>query len=105
MPARYLRALLKRGTLIWLLARAMAVVIWAYAQSMGGRDLVAAAGAGTVSLAPWVVAIAPALLLLDLLRRKERMLLHNLGVTLPAAVGVAWLPAVLLEAILLLTWS
>ncbi|HEX6317026.1 MAG TPA: hypothetical protein VFZ73_19270 [Gemmatimonadaceae bacterium] len=83
----------------------MAVVIWSYAQSMGGPDLAAMAGAITISLVPWVVAMAPVLILLDLLRRKERMLLNNLGVTLPAAVTLGSIPAVLFESIILLLWS
>ena len=47
----------------------------------------------------WVVLTSPALVLLDLQRRKEITLLHNLGVNTRFAVAVGSIPAFLLEAV------
>ena len=58
-------------------------------------------GDGSSALLPyWVVVLAPAIVLLDLQRRKEIALLHNLGVTTRFAVAVGSVPTVLFEAVL-----
>ena len=48
----------------------------------------------------WIVVIAALLCVADLHRRKERLLLANLGISTSWAVCVATLPAVALEAML-----
>jgi len=48
----------------------------------------------------WAVAITTALVVVDLQRRREVMLLHNLGVTTLQAILVSTIPAVILEALI-----
>jgi len=48
----------------------------------------------------WGVVITAALVLVDLHRRKEVMLLHNLGVTTQHAILVGTIPAVMLEILM-----
>lgn len=49
----------------------------------------------------WTIAFTAALVWLDLRRRKELVLLHNLGVQTFAAVGVGTIPAVVGELVAL----
>ncbi|HEX6941629.1 MAG TPA: hypothetical protein VF128_01810 [Gemmatimonadaceae bacterium] len=93
LPSIILRALLLRGTAVWLFVRFMAAVIISAAKAQGfvvGDELVPF----------WVLLASPALVLLDLQRRKEIALLHNLGVTTRFAVAVGTVPTVLCEVVL-----
>ena len=81
-----------RGTAVWLFARVMAAVVIGAAKAQGfevGDELVPL----------WVVLTSPALVLLDLQRRKEITLLHNLGVNTRFAAAVGSIPPFLLEAV------
>ncbi len=71
----------------------MAMIAWA---AGAGYDV----GGSLVPL--WTLAAAPSLVFVDLRRRKELSLLFNLGVATNQAVFVGTLPAVFLEALLLL---
>jgi hypothetical protein len=93
LPSIILRALLLRGTAVWLFVRFMAAVVISAAKAQGfdvGDELVPF----------WVLLASPALVLLDLQRRKEIALLHNLGVTTRFAVAVGTVPTVLCEVVL-----
>jgi hypothetical protein len=89
IPPRLLRALLIRGAILWALARVSVIVVFAMAE-ISPIQL----------LAFWSVLATSALLLVDLNRRKELILLHNLGITTLSAVLIGSLPAVVLEAAL-----
>lgn len=93
LPARFRRALLIRGATIWLLARIMAMGMLAWAE-------IPDAGGALVPL--WTLVASSTLLLVDLHRRKELLLLHNLGVASSQAVFMGTLPAVILEALVLM---
>lgn len=86
-----LRTLLRRGAVLWLLARLMGIAVLA-------------AGAQTAApmLPGWVVVMTASLTLVDLHRRSELALLHNLGITTSYAVAVSTVPAILLEAVLVM---
>lgn len=92
LPPLVLKALLLRGTGAWLFTRFMAAVVMSAAKAQG-LDV------GDALVPVWVLVTSPALVLLDLQRRKEISLLHNLGVTTRFAVGVGAVPALLLEAV------
>ena len=83
--------MLVRGSTLWLLARLM-----------GLAALAAVSDPASPLLPAWVIAMTLSLTLVDLHRRKELALLHNLGITTSSAVMVAALPAVVLEAILVM---
>ena len=90
IPSVFLQQLLVRGAILWLLVRLMAVA------------LLRASGQAAESGVPlWTVAMAASLVLVDLHRRKEIMLLQNLGITTVSAVSMAALPAVAFEVALL----
>ena len=92
LPSLIIKALLLRGTAIWLFTRFMGIAVFALSASFGGD--------GSSELIPyWVVVMSPAVVLVDLQRRKEIALLHNLGVTTRSAVAVGTVPAVLLEVV------
>jgi len=91
LPSLIVKALLVRGTAVWLFVRFMAAVVIAAAKEQGldvGHELVPV----------WVLLTAPALVLIDLHRRKEITLLHNLGVNTRFAVAVGSVPTLFLEA-------
>ena len=90
LPTRLLRAVLLRGTASWLFARFAAVVVISLAKEQG-LDV----GAALTPL--WALLITPGVVLVDLQRRKEIALLHNLGVTTRFAVAVGTVPALLIE--------
>jgi hypothetical protein len=92
LPPRYLRTLLLRGAALWLLARLMGKAAFA----------AAAAEDGGVLIPIWVLVMAVSLTFVDLLRRKELSLLHNLGVTTGGAVLAGSLPAAVMETLLML---
>jgi len=100
-PNRYARTLLLRGVVLWFLARIMALVIIAWAADVSGVDL-SDTGA---PLPAWSLPACAALALVDLRRRKELVLLHNLGVHTANAIAVASIPAVLIEATIMLVRS
>jgi hypothetical protein len=54
----------------------------------------------TAMLPVWSLAFAPLLCLADLHRRKETVLLANLGLRIPYVVMIATIPAVLFEILL-----
>ena len=85
--------LLARCLLLWLLARAMlaSLGLWLPEPSMTGPWLPAARTAVLVALA------VAAILLLDVLRRRERVLLANLGLSLPALYALATLFGLTME--------
>jgi len=88
IPTSYLQHLLFRGSILWLLARLSAAAVVGGAADFG------------LMLSFWAVAITTALVLVDLQRRREVMLLNNLGVTTQQAIVVSTIPAVILEVLL-----
>ena len=87
IPTTLLRRLVLRGAFIALLARLM------------GTAVLAAGGQTAAPLLPaWVVVMTAILVLVDLHRRRELALLHNLGITTSRAVMIAAVPALTLEA-------
>ena len=88
IPLSYLQHLLLRGSILWLLARLSAAAVVGSTADFG------------LMLSFWAVAITTALVLVDLQRRREVMLLNNLGVTTLQAILVSTIPAVILEALL-----
>ena len=81
-----------RGTAAWLFSRVIAVWTISAAKAQG-FDV------GDELLPLWVIALSPAIVWLDLHRRKEITLLHNLGVTTRYAVAVGSVPSLLLEGV------
>jgi hypothetical protein len=92
LPLRFLRTLLLRGSAVWLFARFMAAAVIAAAKAQGFDT-------GDALVPVWVLLTSPALVLIDLQRRKEIALLHNLGVTTRFAVAIGSVPTFLLEAV------
>jgi len=88
IPLSYLQHLLLRGSILWLLARLSAAAVVGGTADLG------------LMLSFWAVAITTALVLVDLQRRREVMLLNNLGVTTQQAIVVSTIPAVILEVLL-----
>ena len=96
IPTRYLVHLLVRGVAIWLLARLAALIVLEVMRSMARN----AAQLNDISVHPGAtVVVAAALVLADLHRRKETMLLRNLGVATGIAVLIGTIPAVLFEGL------
>jgi hypothetical protein len=77
-----------------LLARLTAIAVLGI--SDGGE------GAASAILPLWAIVVSACLAYVDLRRRQELALLHNLGVTTVGAIGIGVIPAVLLEAALTL---
>ena len=98
IPSRLLRTLLLRGGFLGLLAHLAAVSALKGAASMNPA---AAGPPSPILIASWAITVCALLLLIDLRRRKELMLLHNLGVTTTTAVSLGTLPAVAFELIFL----
>jgi hypothetical protein len=80
-----------RGSGLWLLSRVMGKVVFAFASMTPSGNLLFPA---------WVVVMAGSLMIADLYRRKEVMLLNNLGIPVWRAAAVATIPALVLEALL-----
>ena len=96
IPPRFLRHLLVRGVAIWLLATLAARIVLELMRSMAQS----AAQLNDISVNPGAtVVVAAALVLADLHRRKETMLLRNLGVATGFAVLVGTIPAVICEGL------
>ena len=91
LPRALVRALILRGAALWLFARLMAIAVL----SSAGVD------SRGVVLPVWTLAVSASLVHLDLHRRKELMLLNNIGVATGSAVFVGSWPAFLFEAVLL----
>ena len=91
LPPRLLRTLLLRGATLWFLARLMGMAV-----------LAAVSDPSSPLLPAWAVVMTATLVLVDLHRRKELALLHNLGITTSSAVVVAATPAIGLEAVLVM---
>lgn len=53
-------------------------------------------------LSAWIVVITASLTLVDLHRRRELALLHNLGISTSQAVMIAALPAIVLEVLVVM---
>jgi hypothetical protein len=92
IPPRYLKTLLLRGTALWLLGRIMGKAALASVSATESAGL----------LSGWVVVMTAGLILIDLHRRRELALLHNLGVTTGRAVMLATLPAIVLEPVIVM---
>ena len=68
-----------------------------------GKALLAARGVTAAPLLPvWVIFMTATLALVDLHRRREVALLHNLGIPTSQAVVIATLPAMALETLLVM---
>ena len=91
LPPKLLRTIVVRGATLWLLARLT-----------GLAALAAVSDPASALLPVWVIVMTASLNLVDLHRRKELTLLHNLGITTSTAVGVATLPAIAVEAVLVM---
>lgn len=88
--------------ILWLFARLTVIaVLAAAATSYGGAASPMSEGASAL-LPLWTPIASSSLLLIDLRRRKELSLLHNLGVATSQAVAVGTMPAIMLEALLLM---
>ena len=83
--------MLLRGASLWLMARLMGMAI-----------LAAVSDPASPLLPAWVLVMTASLTVVDLHRRKELALLHNLGITTSRVVMIATLPATFLEAILVM---
>lgn len=93
LPPRLLRTFLWRGVTLWLLAR------------ITGMAMLAATESSAPVLPVWVVVMTATLTLVDLHRRRELTLLHNLGIATPHVVILATLPAVVAEILLVMLGS
>ena len=93
IPLRLLRTLLLRGAIIWLLARLM-----------GAAALMAGASTknGLAVLPIWAIVMTAGLVFVDFRRRHELMLFRNLGIGTVQAVGIATLPALVSELVLVM---
>ena len=69
---------------------------------MGMAALAAISDPASPLLPVWVIVMTASLTLVDLHRRKELALLHNLGITTSTVVVVATLPAMFAEAALVM---
>ena len=103
-PRRFLRTLLLRGTALWVLSHLMALLVLAMKAASAPRSAVDAAvvqAHDDPTVAIWAFVMSVSLMLVDLLRRKELVLLNNLGVATAGAVMVGVLPAIVGEVLLL----
>ena len=95
------RTLVLRGIVLWFLTRLMALVVIAWAASTRGAAIYLDTSDLYAQLPAWALVLTPIAFSLDLRRRKELMLLKNLGVTLGSALLLGSLPALAFEALLL----
>jgi hypothetical protein len=87
------RALMRRGLVMWIVVRVAFFIVGSIAAMLLGPPTVRLAS-GTVVV---LVALCALLGVLDVLRRRERTLLANLGVSLPQLVLLLVIPAALGE--------
>lgn len=88
-----LRTFLLRGVTLWLLARLMGKAALASGSTTE---------ASTLLFPLWVVALTASLTLVDLHRRKELALLHNLGIPTIQTLVVATVPSIIFETLLVM---
>ena len=104
IPGRYTRTVLLRGVFLWAAARVGVYVSVAFISSMamsdmvGSRDLLT--GANPI-VSAWTMALSATLMLIDVYRRHEVMLLNNLGVATASVVMLGAVPAIVIEASLM----
>ena len=101
IPVRYSRTLLFRGVAIWMLARLAVVALYTFIAASARRspDVASAFTAGSpIILTAWTIALSTVLVRLDLHRRQEIAMLHNLGVLTSHAILLGLLPAIVMEA-------
>ena len=101
IPLTLLRALLLRGIVLWFLAGLMALVVIAWAASTKGAALYLDSSDLYAQLPGWALVLTPIALAIDIHRRKELMLLRNLGVTQSQVILLGSLPAMTFEAVFL----
>jgi hypothetical protein len=96
-------------SLIWRRFAARAFWFWLAAHALAA--IVIALTAAIADLPPpepgiasgsWMVAVAAALLVADITRNRERLLLHDLGVRLRVLVPLVLAPVAVLEAVVVL---
>lgn len=87
--------------MLWLVARLSVMAMYlAIAVTSGGPIATKGLDVRGPMVPPWVLVVTGTLLFVDLHRRKELVLFHNLGVPTGTAVALGFLPAVLLEVVL-----
>jgi hypothetical protein len=102
LPARYLRALLLRGVVVWLGARFAVVALFAAIRGMADRETAALfTETNPLVLSAWTLGLCATLLHFDLHRRHEVSLLNNLGITTSYAVTMGTGPAMFAELAML----
>ena len=95
------RLLLRRGFTLWFLARLMLLVALVMLPVLAGSRVVPLPAWRELLAAPQVLPFLAFLVWVDLYRRREVLLLGNLGQAQGAAVLVACVPGILLELALL----
>jgi hypothetical protein len=96
-PRLVVSAYFRRGAVVWLTMRLVVGVVCLFA---GLNPLEATAGA-TLGFA----GLAAGLTVFDLHRRHERILIGNLGVSTAFIAGIATVPALIGETLLLLAYA
>ena len=94
IPPGFQRQLIIRGVAVWVLTRLASLLVIAIWRAMV-RDKAMLDGVTVHPVA--AVVVAATLVLIDLHRRKEITLLHNLGVATSHAVFIGSIPALVLE--------
>lgn len=96
-----MRTLLLRGSLAWLFARALAAVVLSLQASALSPGAQSQPDLGLV-VVMWVIGFSAVLVYMDVRRRKEWLLLRNLGLSPVGAITISLSLAVCLEAAWLL---
>ena len=91
------RILMRRGLTLWFLARLMLLVALVMLPALAGGRVVPLPTWRELLAAPQVLPFLAFLVWVDLPRRREPMLLANLGHTQAGAVLLACVPGILLE--------
>ena len=102
IPGRYARILLLRGLALWLFARLMVMVVYAFMATSYRDTADLFTQPNPLVMATWTMALSAALVRIDLYRRHEVSLLNNLGVVTVHVVVLGTMPAALMETTLLL---
>ena len=98
IPARYVRSLLMRGLVIWVVSRFMVMALYAAIAASTDAETAAAFTQGNpLILTGWTLALSLALVRLDIHRRHEIALLNNLGVFMTHAVAIGAVPTAIIE--------
>ena len=101
IPVRYVRALLMRGLAVWILSRLGVEALYRFIADSAGRDSEVAAALTNGSpmiLAAWTLVLSATLMRLDLYRRQEVALMHNLGIVTSNLILVGVVPAIVMES-------